>query len=279
MTNATSSLANSPPKEDPLRFTFVEMLFALAVSQVAMGAADLASLTNPIAEKTPALSHLALSLLVIATSWVGWRRSQSPGTKHLITSIFEIRFVHLMLDVLLVILYFILVKTTEIEQVNGNPRLIAPNATPESLWISAIFAVYTFWDLLADVFSAGCVPQLPFFSRLWKGFRIAIVSTFCSALCLGLSWSVYKYSINASSASRVVALDIALLAVIFLFRILKTIENPLSRWFGVADCNAFSPPRPAQGNDRLIASVLLTIYGIALCLGAFSSTICAFFQR
>ena len=133
--------------EDPLRFTFVEMLFALAVSQVAMSAADLAGLAKSSAE-LPSLAHLVLCLFVIATSWVGWRRSQSPGAKPPIASIFSIRFGELLLDVLLVIFYFILVKSIEIEQVLGNPKLSAPSANPEALWISLIFVVYVAWDLI-----------------------------------------------------------------------------------------------------------------------------------
>ncbi len=268
MNNVPNLPADASPKEDPLRFTFVEMLFALAVSQVAMSAADLASLPNPIGEKLPALAHLTLSLLAIAASWVGWRLTKSPGTKHLISSIFELRFVGLILDVLLVILYFILVKSTDIEQVNGSPRLTAPSAAPEALWISAVFAVYALWDLLSDVLPADYAPGLTFVRRLWRGLRIAFVSTFSSIACLGLTWLVYRNASNASSGSRVVALDLALLAVIFLFRVLKAVEIPLSGWMGVADCDAFSS-RPAQRNDRAIATVWLVVYGICLFIGAF----------
>lgn len=121
-----SQPAHQPHTEDPLRYAFVEMLFALAVSQVAVHAADLVGISSTLLEKLPGFAHLALGLIVIAASWVGWRQSQSPGMKEQIRSLFSVRFVGLLIDVLLVILYFILVRSVEIEQragatVHGSP--------------------------------------------------------------------------------------------------------------------------------------------------------------
>lgn len=253
--------------EDPLRYTFVEMLFALAVSQVAMGASDLIGAPNSWLEKFPGLAHLTLSLIVIAASWVGWRHSQSPGMKQQILSIFSVRFVGLLTDVLLVILYFILVKSVELEQVAGNTKVSAPTAAPEAFWLIVIFATYATWDLIADVLSAGCVPQLPLIARLWKGVRIAVVCSSASVICLLLSYTIYRFAGSIASGLEVAALDGALLTIVLLFRVLKAIEPPLSKHARVANCKAFSPPRQTQGNELRLGIMLLALYAMLLFLG------------
>lgn len=131
MTNVPSP-SQQPHTEDPLRYAFVEMLFALAVSQVAIHAADLVGIQSSLLEKLPGFAHLTLGLIVIAASWVGWRQSQSPGMKEQIRSLFSVRFVGLLIDVLLVILYFILVRSVEIEQKSGATVHTSASALPES---------------------------------------------------------------------------------------------------------------------------------------------------
>lgn len=252
--------------EDPLRFPFVEMLFALAVSQVAMCAADIIGIPGLFREKIPGLMHLVLSLLVIATSWVGWRHSQSPGMQKQIVSVFSRPFVRLLMDVLLVIVYFVLVKSVELEQVLGNSKLTMPAATPESLCLVAIFAIYVLWDLLVDVFSANSVPPGPMVQRLWIGLRIAIVCAFASLICAVLCYVVYRLSDTVVGVYEVAALDAALLMIVLLFRVLKTIERPLSRLAGVAHCRAFDPPRASINYERQLAVGLLAVYCLSLLL-------------
>ena len=252
--------------EDPLRYTFVEMLFALAVSQVAMCVSDIIGAPGAWLSKIPGLAHLILSLFVIAASWVGWRHSQSPGMKQQIVSIFSLRFIGLLVDVLLVILYFVLVKSVELEQVGGNPKLSTPSATSESIWIVVIFGTYAAWDLIADVFSNGSIPPTSMVGRLWIGLRVAIVCSLASCTCLLLCYVVLRFSESVAGVLEVAAFDAALLAVVLLFRVLKAVERPLSSLARVADCKAFCPPRVLVGNELLWAIALLGIYGLALLL-------------
>lgn len=271
MATNVSTLGPAAP-EDALRFTFVEMLFALAVSQVAMSAADLASLKEITWDASPAISHLILSLVVIATSWVGWRRSQSPGAKPPIASIFGIRFMELLIDVALVIVYFMLVKSVEIEQVYGNPvpeLKKPPSAMPEAGWISVIFAAYALWDLIADVFSPGCLKPGGQATRSFlKVCAVVVVSVASSVTCLALSLLVFRNAQGALSIPQVVVFDLALLFVVLLFRVLKTIENPLSEWLGVDQYKAFFPARPPQtrteSKDFKVIAWLASAY--ILCL-------------
>ena len=64
-------------REGHLREAFVEMLFALAVAQVGINAADLAEFEAPWQSKLPALAHLTVGLMLIAASWLGWKLSAS----------------------------------------------------------------------------------------------------------------------------------------------------------------------------------------------------------
>src|SRR5436190_18185099 len=79
---------------------FVGMLFALAVAQVAVEAAVIVNSAAPTPTKAPALMHLILALLVIATSWVGWGRSDYSLSP--VKSVFSGHFVELLIDVWLV---------------------------------------------------------------------------------------------------------------------------------------------------------------------------------
>jgi len=269
MTNVPSP-SQQPHTEDPLRYAFVEMLFALAVSQVAIHAADLVGIQSSLLEKLPGFAHLTLGLIVIAASWVGWRQSQSPGMKEQIRSLFSVRFVGLLIDVLLVILYFILVRSVEIEQKSGATVHTSASALPESFWLMAVFVVYALWDLIADVFSAGCLPTLSLLRLLWKGVRVAVVCTASSLLCLALCYVAYRSAQSAVNGIAVALVDAALLTVVLLFRVVKAIENPLSRALGVTDCKAFLTPRTVQGKELPFALFFLGLYGALLFAAQFA---------
>jgi amino acid transporter len=95
--------------EDVLRSAFVEMLFALAASQVAIHAADLVGVDVPWQTKLPAFAHLGVGFVLIVASWLGWRQSVAPGMKERVRYPFSVPFIGLLVDVLLVILYFIII--------------------------------------------------------------------------------------------------------------------------------------------------------------------------
>ena len=244
------------------------MLFALAVSQVAIYAADLVGIGAPLNDKWPACAHLGVGLVLIAASWLGWRQSQSPGMKDKVTFVCSLPFLGLLLDVLLVVLYFIVIRTVEIEQKAGATTLAVPSAIPESLWVLIVFAVYAVWDLIADVFSKDCIPKAPFRYRAFKYIRVAIVSVITSVVCLLLSYQSYCIATTATDSTEILFLDGMLVAVILLFRILKACENPLAKCFRVIDCKAFLTPRKTEGTELFWGTVLMLLY--ALCAaGAF----------
>ena len=258
----------STSENESLRWTFVEMLFALAVSQVAIHAADLVALDDPWSEKLPAIAHLTATFLLIATSWLGWRRSRSPGMLEELKYIFSLRFLALLSDVFLVVVYFIMARSVEIE-INDGITLGAPSARPESIGLFIVFLIYTVWDLSTDVLSPGCVPGDQLLSK--KGFKAAFVSTFASVACLAFTGLVWIFATPNAAQYEVVALDFALICVILLFRQLKAIENPLARLLQLEDCKAWKKQRETQGTELRWGLVLGVAYLLLLLVACKTS--------
>lgn len=272
-TGESNKTVTHPVGEDVLRSAFVEMLFALAVSQVAIYAADLVSIVTPMWNKAPAFAHLGVALILIAASWVGWRQSVSPGMKEKVKYIFSTPFIGLLVDVLLVVLYFIIVRNVEIEQKGGETSLAAATAVPESFWLCVVFMIYAFWDLVADVLSPGCIPRLGFWKHLWKFVRAAFVSVITSVICLLPSYLVYRVATRTTEADEVLFLDAMLICVILFFRVLKPAETWLAKFARVTDCKTFQTPREAHGGELWWSIVLLILYVLSF-LGACSFDLC-----
>lgn len=264
--NAVSN-ADPAPFEDPLRFAFVEMLFALAVSQVAVYAADLVTVDESWPHRASAIGHLFLALMVIAASWLGWRQSVSGGMKERVQHLFTLGFVGLMFDVVLVILYFILVRSVELVVFDNRVNLGPPSAVPESIWVTSIFAVYAVWDVLADVCVTGAIPQGPIPKRILKTIGTVVVSTGASVICAVLAYLVFvvAHSVSAS-ATEVLLLDGALVSLVLLFRAIKIYEHPVAKLLCVTDCNGFAQPRKASGREPGWAFALTLTYVLCVTL-------------
>lgn len=256
-------------KDDPLRYTFVEMLFALAVGQVAIHTADFLSVTASPMQLLPAAMHMALSLLVIGTSWIGWRQSQSPGMKQQIQSIFSRRAIGLLLDVLLVILYFILVRSVELQQKNGDTLLTPASAVPEAKWLAVVFAIYIAWDLLADVFSPNCLTEKSLFWRIWQAIRVGVVSIAASTVCLGMAWIVFSHASEATTPIQVALLDCALIVIVLLFRVLKVFEQSFAKLLQVQNCQAFRESRLRGAYAKISAFVLSATFAALVLIAQY----------
>jgi hypothetical protein len=264
MTTALPAAA-SAQTEDPLRYAFVEMLFALAISQVAISVADLTLVTGTFDKTCAAWAHLGLSLIVIGASWVGWRLSQSPGMKAQIGSIFSRRAFGLLLDVILVILYFVLARSVELKQDNGVTTLTPASASVDARWVAAIFCVYVVWDLFADVFSPGSLTETGW-KGVWQAVRVACASTAASAVCVGLSLAVMTLSTNVTEPTRVALFDGGLISIVLLFRALKAFENAFAGLLGVGACKAFQSGRSVSSRPVVLALALLAIGTLCVAL-------------
>lgn len=260
MTEQDTTAENFREIEDPLRYTFVEMLFALAVGQIAIHTADFLSVETSPMQLLPAAMHLVVSLLVIGTSWIGWRQSMSPGMKQQIQSIFSRRAIGLLLDVLLVILYFILVRSVELQQKDGNTILTPASARPEAKWLACVFCIYIVWDLLADVFSPNCLTKTGLFGIAFQALRVGVVSVAASVFCLGMTLLVLSYASEGLLPIQVVLLDCALMMIVVLFRVLKVFEPPFAKLVQVQDCHAFIVSRSGPRAKSLTA-LFIGAYG------------------
>ncbi len=165
------SIASNKPN---VRLVFVQMLFALAVGQLALKLGDLVvgssiktdSLSyyqNTLIQYPYVFTHLLLSIIIITTSWIGWQASKSSNYSQLSAAIFSFEYVVLLTDIFLVICYFIIVRGTEISSTQGmidkgTLRLIYPVLEPncfiETFWSMIIFIVYFIWDVVTKYFSA-----------------------------------------------------------------------------------------------------------------------------
>src|SRR4051812_13223719 len=120
MSNQPSEGNTPPPKQShevprEIRFVFVQLLFSLAIGEVARRLAEIHGQGAGLMDSVPAYTHLALAGLTIATSWVGWNGSDA-NRRITTTQVFSSSFLILLVDVLLVIFYFMLVKCSEVPQ-------------------------------------------------------------------------------------------------------------------------------------------------------------------
>jgi hypothetical protein len=134
-----------------LRFIFVQLLFSLAIGQVAMKTSDLIVGGHGLS-RAYAYSHLALCIVILTTSWVGYQISKSNVKNP--KSIFSVPFVVLLLDVWLVISYFIIVRGAEISNYSnaGQVHPLDPDLRNETVWTCMIFFTYFAWDFVTKFF-------------------------------------------------------------------------------------------------------------------------------
>lgn len=241
------------------RFTFVEMLFALAIGEVAIIASDAALAPGTWPEKLPVTAHLILAAVVIATSWLGWTSSLRRRNELRAEHPFSWDFLGLLVDVLLVIFYFILVRQAEISD-DAPYRLMAASAEPDAWLLVLIFITYVLWDLVTDVW------REPKALSLLQAVGLFFASSACSVICTALAFIVWLFARSERLPVSVVAFDIALLFVVLLFRVIKgPVENQLRRRFSMLqECHAFASNRKSIPRENAILGTLVLGYGIFL---------------
>jgi len=265
-----------------VRFAFVEMLFALAIAEVAVAFSHLVSIDRALFLKIPAIAHLLLATLLIAASWLGWSTSRWRSTSRSdLASPFTWDFIGLLLDVLLVVIYFILVRLADVSEAVPYD-LLPPSAAPEALWIARIFGIYAVWDLVSDVIKE---PAIGWRVRSWfrvDALKISLACMACSLLCTLLASTVYLraekfgtlspgwlYGHNDQGVMHIVWLDCALACVVLLFRALKNSGEALI-WRHVTSIHrfeAFKIERKVDYHEDRWAALLSLGYMLFLVLG------------
>ena len=200
-------MSNQDQSRTKLHLTFVEMLFALAIGQIAVDFSkliDYQSMSNQTFwAVVPAYSHLLLAAVVISTSWVGWHNSRFCGTQ--IKDVFTLDYLELFVDISLVFMYFILARGVETPD---SPNCsLSPNAQFEARYVAIIITTYMFWDFISG---RGRLKE-KFTQRLWV-----------SVVCTIISWFLVWYGIGlAGTVSAVLFADLCLIALILTFRAMK----------------------------------------------------------
>lgn len=138
----------------------------------------------------------------------------APGVREDVTGILQWEFIILLLDVALVITYFILVRTINFSE-SGHSRI--DPASKVAFWVVCIFALYLVWD---------CVSKILVDLRKKEGdWRRKYGSRMLpTILCLGVAWFIWQ-KVGNSDKVHFLSADAALLSLILLFRALKEVVS------------------------------------------------------
>jgi hypothetical protein len=234
---------------DPkLRHEFVGMMFAVTVAEIGLQVASLVQ-QKSFGEYLPAYSHLFLATIVVATSWVGWTLSRSPGARHDVTKIFQVEFVVLLIDVALVICYFVLVRSVEFDRPEKMGALAFKASTAK--WLRFIFVLYFCWDLCTKGYLWWKHKTARDLDRWCPNYCVRFIPTL---ICLGLAWWVSACVSDDWQNAQVVLADGALIAVVLLFRSTKELAS------------AFFPSKGNPGESTTCPLIWTTIFLIGFAL-------------
>src|SRR5690606_1738317 len=121
------------------------MAFALVVGRVGVEFGEFFSYGFRIGDHPYVFSQLVLGTYITASSWVGWQKASSSvnfGETH--TTVFGKGFLLLLIDLLLVVCYFIVVRSTEKPWIDPGWKV---SLEPEIVWCGIIFSCYALWDI------------------------------------------------------------------------------------------------------------------------------------
>ena len=184
------------------------MMFAIAVGEIGLQTAALVQ-SEHLIHYLPAFFHLILATILIAASWVGWSRSLA---KQDVKTLFEWAFVVLLLDVMMVVVYFILVKTVDF---GDKPPRIDP-AHKVAGWHVLIFLLYLAWDVVTK-FVMPLSPKETEEEREQSQKRM-----YPTLVCLVLTGALWLAFLKIKTDyEHWLTADVALLSVVLLFRALK----------------------------------------------------------
>lgn len=195
---------------DDLRWILVQMLFSLTIAEIARQAAKLQAQHRPWRDAVPAIVHLLLVTAVVTTSWVGWSLAvgYEPHAEHRIQGVFGLPFVVLIVDVALVIVYFIMATGPEVPP--SRDIVTAPSVRNDSFWLMVVFLGYVVWGILVKWIMHGGDE---FIEQGWP-----------SILCLVLSLVMWGLLRNMNALETVLLADAGLIALVFLFRAMREKE-------------------------------------------------------
>ena len=206
---ASESKLDEQAKEMKLRWEFVGMLFALTVAKIAENTAPLLAATWRL--DLVQASRLLLVGFVVASSWIGWSMSRAKGAEEPVGRVFSAPFAVLVIDVVLVIVYFKMAEGI------GRGRKEDTIPLPEALWSTVIFFLYVIWDVVTKV--------------LVRNGRDGTKRMISTVVCLAVTAAILAITAGATASDfDVVMVNTALLLVFVAFRAAKD-RPPLRRLF------------------------------------------------
>ncbi|MFT5723284.1 MAG: hypothetical protein ACI9JN_000393 [Bacteroidia bacterium] len=200
----------APNSKAHLRLEFIEMMFALAIAQVGIEIGEFYSNGLLIQNHMYVATQLILATYIIASSWVGWYTSKSKGQDDALTSTFGLPFFILLIDLFLVICYFILARTVE-EPYRQDFEI---SAKPEIFWSQFILGSYILWDIVTKL----VVVRDPVNIKLgieWKPYSKRAFQAIICYLIVLFFLAPHK---GTTDPTKVAIIDTILLFVFMLFR-------------------------------------------------------------
>lgn len=188
-------------------------MFAVTIGEVGLQVAALIRAGHWV-HFLPAYSHLFLATMVVTTSWVGWSVSRAPGARHDVGGIFQGEFLVLLVDVMLVVVYFILVRSVEFAGEKSTPHIGAESTV--TFWLVMIFVLYSAWDVLTKIVLYLKYRE-KFEGKWFRNYGSRMIPTLVGLL---LVYST-KRMVDSADSVHVITADLALLFVILFFRSLK----------------------------------------------------------
>lgn len=190
-------------------------MFAVTIGEVGLQVAALIRAGHWV-HFLPAYSHLFLATMVVTTSWVGWSVSRAPGARHDVGGIFQGEFLVLLVDVMLVVVYFILVRSVEFAGEKSTPYIGTESTV--TFWLVMIFVLYFAWDVLTKV--VLYLKYRPKLEGKWlPNYGSRMIPTFVGLLLVYAT----KRIVDSADSVHVITADLALLFVILFFRSLKDV--------------------------------------------------------
>lgn len=288
----TSSNTQSGTGQNELHRTFIAMLFAFVAAVIAQQIAEhLIVATNSwkLADNPSAMyerlkgdglyliaaaSHSTLALLMLVISWIMWSKSQGGGNRPDITSVFSAKFIIVLVEVFLVVLYFAIAKTSEADFSSYNENLgirsyvESASAYPEAVQMQWVFAVFLVWDMIVDVLaSPRSTPTTGIVNRLLALPQGLLTYCSVSAICLAGAILISSSAPLYGSPEQAIAGDIALIALLLLFNIGKAFEFYPRKWFPSEKLrNNTARNSPPEVWECVVSCALVLTYIVSLLI-------------
>jgi hypothetical protein len=224
--------SNAAQADKDVGISFVDILFALVVGQALM------ALNRVGAIPAAGRSHLIFASVLTITSWIGYHRSAHRYAGDIGFDIFDavqrVALAKLLLDIILVVLYWVAVQTTEW-------GFSGVHQSPSWGWSTGIatasFCIYVLWDYLSWI-TPSDRPRSPWCSPR----RLATVfAAICSILIL-----IISASLDPRTNIGVTIINSVLTLLAVGYRILKDTWGSAAQKSGKGHSRAVNPQTPGQ---------------------------------